>query len=288
MSQLIAHLPAEELQQLIADLPWYHSFAFPNGLKTQGVYDNAPTLPHYGLPASLAGKQVLDVGTADGFFAFELERRGAAHVLALDPNQFDGSLATDVSQAYREKYNTAYQDLYANQYAKARELLAMKGMNQFLIAKDLLDSEVEYRNLTIYELDQLGQKFDLVLCGDLIEHLKSPLIGLENLVNVTGDLCIIALSGAIKTTQDPQRFRDRLIKSLARRLGVPWPTIDYTKAVEYMGNVSGRSFFRFHPLAFREALLASGFRQVEIQAEFDLLNNKWGNYSPHVIFHCRV
>ena len=38
----------------------------------------------FGLPASLAGKTALDVGTADGFWAFEMERRGAARVVAID------------------------------------------------------------------------------------------------------------------------------------------------------------------------------------------------------------
>jgi tRNA (mo5U34)-methyltransferase len=37
----------------------------------------------------LAGRRCLDIGTADGFWAFELERRGAADVLATDvPSPF--------------------------------------------------------------------------------------------------------------------------------------------------------------------------------------------------------
>ena len=37
----------------------------------------------------LAGKRCLDIGTADGFWAFEMERRGAADVLATDvPSPF--------------------------------------------------------------------------------------------------------------------------------------------------------------------------------------------------------
>ena len=44
------------------------------------------------LPPSLAGRRCLDVGTFDGFWAFEMERRGAAEVVAidiLDPRSWD-------------------------------------------------------------------------------------------------------------------------------------------------------------------------------------------------------
>ena len=43
------------------------------------------------MPASLAGKSVLDVGAWDGFFSFEAERRGASRVLATDSYVWDGS-----------------------------------------------------------------------------------------------------------------------------------------------------------------------------------------------------
>jgi len=35
-------------------------------------------------PTSLEGKTALDAGTGDGFFAFEMERRGAERVVAID------------------------------------------------------------------------------------------------------------------------------------------------------------------------------------------------------------
>src|SRR3954469_2657180 len=62
---------------------WYHTLDLP-GVTTTGVFDMRPYVPQYGLPESLAGKRVLEVGTWDGFWAFELERRGAAEVIAID------------------------------------------------------------------------------------------------------------------------------------------------------------------------------------------------------------
>src|SRR3954447_15154722 len=63
-------------------LGWYHTLELP-GLTTEGVFDLRLYLDRYGLPDDMAGIRALDVGTWDGFWAFEMERRGAT-VVALD------------------------------------------------------------------------------------------------------------------------------------------------------------------------------------------------------------
>src|SRR5260370_5159764 len=47
------------------------------------MFDLRPVIDRYGLPPRMNGLRVLDVGTFDGFWAFELERRGA-EVVAVD------------------------------------------------------------------------------------------------------------------------------------------------------------------------------------------------------------
>ena len=47
------------------------------------MFDLRHQVGRYGLPDRLDGLRVLDVGTWDGFWAFEMERRGA-EVVALD------------------------------------------------------------------------------------------------------------------------------------------------------------------------------------------------------------
>ena len=63
--------------------PWYHTLDLGSGVVTEGMFDLRPFVDRYGLPDDLAGKHVLDVGTFDGFWAFEMERRGA-QVTSLD------------------------------------------------------------------------------------------------------------------------------------------------------------------------------------------------------------
>ena len=74
---------ASGLARAIAGHPWYHTIELPHGVVTSGYFDHRPLVPLYGIPEDLHGKRVLDVGTADGFWAFEFERRGS-RVTAVD------------------------------------------------------------------------------------------------------------------------------------------------------------------------------------------------------------
>ena len=53
------------------------------GLVTPGWFDLRPVVQRLPWP-DVRGKRCLDVGPYDGFLSFELERRGAAEVLAVD------------------------------------------------------------------------------------------------------------------------------------------------------------------------------------------------------------
>src|SRR6185437_2001229 len=76
-----------------AERPWpfsecqdgffYHSMDFPDGTSVQGHWDIRGKFDSYIGHYPIAGKTVLDVGTATGFLAFSAERAGA-RVTALD------------------------------------------------------------------------------------------------------------------------------------------------------------------------------------------------------------
>src|SRR5215216_401238 len=76
------------LRARLGDLGWYHTQELAPGLVTPGMFDLRPYVNRYGIPEDLSGKRVLDVGTFEGFWAFELERRGA-EVVALDVASLD-------------------------------------------------------------------------------------------------------------------------------------------------------------------------------------------------------
>jgi len=113
----------------------------PGGGATPGGWDLRPTAAELPWP-DIAGKRCLDVGTADGFWAFELERRGAAEVVASDlPSPFQ---------------------------AKARA--------RFELAAELLGSQVRYEERSVYELEG---EFDVVVMGFVLQMLADPIQGLQ-------------------------------------------------------------------------------------------------------------
>ena len=65
---------------------WWHSFELPDGSHIEGVCvlsSLKDRLGQFPIPSDLRGKRVLDIGAWDGWFSFEMERRGA-DVLAVD------------------------------------------------------------------------------------------------------------------------------------------------------------------------------------------------------------
>jgi SAM-dependent methyltransferase len=122
------------------------------------------------LPADLNGLRTLDVGTFDGFWAFEMERRGAA-VVAIDVDSVD---AVDLPPPQR-----------ARQEAGARAMGFELG-GGFRIAHGLLGSSVERVVADVRELepDTIGGQVDLVFIGALLEHVRDPVGVLERLRGV--------------------------------------------------------------------------------------------------------
>lgn len=153
---------------------WYHTIDLAPGVATPGWFDLRGTVD--GLPwPEVRGKRCLDIGTFDGFLAFEMERRGAAEVVAID---VEDHLNWDWPPDFRGE------DLERHPGMSGPP----KGSG-FRLAKELRDSTVAYRELSIYDLDpdEVGT-FDVVVCGSLLLHLRDPLRALEAVRTVTGDV----------------------------------------------------------------------------------------------------
>ena len=143
----------------IAGQTWYHTIELGPGVVTPGYFDTRAAAQLVPMPASLAGKRCLDVGTYDGFWAFEMERRGAAEVVAvdvLDPDRWDWP--GDAEPQTRAEIGDH-----------------KRASHGFELARAALGSRVERRDLSVYELDAAGLgEFDFVYCGSLLLHLRDP------------------------------------------------------------------------------------------------------------------
>lgn len=146
----------DEIRARIAAVPhWYHRIEIRPGIVTPGINDTAGTLAQLQLPADCSGLRVLDIGARDGFFSFELERRGA-QVVAID---------------YMEPGETG-----------------------FPVARELLGSSVEFVVDNVYDLHpERHGTFDVVLFLGVLYHLRDPLLALDRIWDVCKPGALLAL-----------------------------------------------------------------------------------------------
>jgi hypothetical protein len=127
---------------------WFHTFGLDRsrGIYTHGIArDHRYRIP--ALPEDFSGPRVLDIGTFDGFYAFLAEVRGAARVVAVDNEQY-------------------------KEWISSRWGVELQGGEGFAAMRQVLGSEVDYRLLDAFELDQLDEAFDLVLCFGILHRLR--------------------------------------------------------------------------------------------------------------------
>jgi tRNA (mo5U34)-methyltransferase len=173
----------------VRNVRWYHSIELPGGVVTPGEYDLSSSVPKSLFPASLEGKRCLDVGTHDGFWAFEMEKRGASDVVGIDlddPTQFDLRHPLPPVEIARE------------QVANRR--------HAFEIAHRARKSKVRRTIISVYDVssDAIGT-FDFAFIGTLLHHLRDPVGALLALRRVvTGELIVNGAFSVSKTLMFPR------------------------------------------------------------------------------------
>jgi tRNA (mo5U34)-methyltransferase len=125
---------------------WFHNMQL-NGVWTApnhflGDYPNIKWQKwKNSIPADLRGKTVLDIGCNGGFYAIEMKKRGADLVVAID---------------------------------EASDYLA-----QARFAAEVSQVKIEFQQMSVYDVAQLKQQFDLVLFMGVLYHLRHPLLALD-------------------------------------------------------------------------------------------------------------
>ena len=149
---------------------WYHTMELAPGLVTPGWFDLRPIVDRLPWP-DVRGRRCLDVGPWDGFLSFELERRGAAEVVASD---IAGPTEWDWSVTRRETGPRAMAEIVGPDTGAG-----------FRIAKELLGSSARRIEVSVYDLSpETVGTFDVVVCGSLMLHLRDPVRALEAIRSV--------------------------------------------------------------------------------------------------------
>jgi tRNA (mo5U34)-methyltransferase len=150
---------------------WWHSFQFPSGERVAGIRSIAEMNAHlaqFQLPDNLSGKRVLDVGAWDGWFSFEMERRGA-EVTAVDC--WDNPKFRYAHKQFQSGVRYCIRDVY-----------------------ELMAGEVGH--------------FDIVLFSGVLYHLKHPLLALERMCALSRDVVCLesyVLDGDLREARRTKR-----------------------------------------------------------------------------------
>jgi SAM-dependent methyltransferase len=177
-----------------ADNPvWYHTIDLGSGGVTAGQVDLRRVAPRV-LPPDLRGRRALDVGTFDGFWAFELERRGAS-VVATDVDRIDDAEWPPLRRAGTREESDAW---------------GVELGRGFRIAHAALGSSVSRVVCPVGELsvDRVGGPFDIVFVGALLLHLRDPVGALERVLSVLapgGTLLMLEKLSVGATVRAPRR-----------------------------------------------------------------------------------
>jgi tRNA (mo5U34)-methyltransferase len=141
-------------QQQRLERGWWHSFELPDGRHIEGVCklpDLRQRIQCFPISQDLRGKRVLDIGAWDGWFSFEMERRGA-EVMAID--NWDNP--------------------------RFHQMRSMLGSRVEYLQIDIYELTPE----------RVG-RFDIVLFMGVLYHLKHPLLALERVCALTTEMAAV-------------------------------------------------------------------------------------------------
>jgi len=187
--------PERRARRALAENPrlWYHTIELAPGIATPGYIDLRKTAERV-LPDDLSGKRALDVGPFDGFWSFEIERRGA-EVLAADVPSPD---ELDIPPPNRDRL------------AAQTEREGFEFGRGFRLAAEALGSGVVRveRNVYDLDLDAVGGPVDFAFAGAILIHLRNPVLALERIRSLLapgGELRSFEPLSARMTLRSPRR-----------------------------------------------------------------------------------
>jgi SAM-dependent methyltransferase len=140
----------ESAQRLSGDasIIWHQRFQLSESTWSPGAHDIRHLVDRAGLPNSLDGLSVLDIGTCNGGAAFIAQQRGADRVVGVD--------------------------IYPPSWFSFDRIAQCFG------------SKVEFVQSSIYDLPRLLQEqFDVVLFLGVLYHLRHPLLAIDSLRQLT-------------------------------------------------------------------------------------------------------
>jgi SAM-dependent methyltransferase len=176
---------------------FYHTIELPEFGVVHGQWDLRGKFEEYVGGVEVAGKSVLDVGTATGFLSFESERRGASRVVSYD--------MSDVRQQtllpFKDKLYFQDHERWAELYGVEME----RWKNAYWLSHRLLGSRAQAFYGSVYDVPTALGAFDVVIVGAVLEHLNDQITALASISRVTKEKMVV-VTPLLRTDERIARF----------------------------------------------------------------------------------
>ena len=239
------------------DCLFYQTIALPGYGVIEGSWDHRDNIDVDLGHTDFSGKQVLDVGPGSGFFSFEIEKRGAAKVTALDLGE-----NSDWDAVPHEGVDA--EALRATLRTNVRLC-----QNAFWFSHKVLKSHVELVHGSAYDTPKLIDAVDIALMGNILAHLRDPFRAIEQVAKVV---------------------RDRII--ITEAIGMDDPDFLKSSTMHFMPRVgapsANHSWWQVSPVLVIEILKLLGFHDVKWEDHEQLFNHSAVDKERRIFRHYTI
>jgi hypothetical protein len=162
----------------ITDCHFYHTIDLPGYGTMNGEWDLRGKVDEYLGFVPLKGKSVLEVGTADGYLCFEMEKRGASII------------GYDLSEEHPWDV-VPYGGIITEERTQNRRK-TLRGLNNaWWLAHELFKSNAQVVYGTVYNVPQGIGSVDIATFGSILLHLRDPFLALQNAASLARESIVV-------------------------------------------------------------------------------------------------
>lgn len=169
--------PARDIQSA-DDCYFYHSMTLPGHGEVRGEWDLRGRESEYIGGVDVAGKRVLEIGTASGHMGFWMEKQGAELV------------GYDLSDE-QEWDIVPYHGYDYEEHISRRKSHIRKLNNSWWLARKCFNSRARVAYGSIYDLPSSLGMFDVVTLGSILLHLRDPFLAMQRAASLSRETLVV-------------------------------------------------------------------------------------------------
>ena len=259
--------------QDISECAFYHAMDLPGHGFVEGPWDLRPSTAEYLGNVDFAGKRVLELGTADGYLSFYIERCGGivvSHDLSEnDPWDIVPFARLRATRLGIESLNgragkphgkppSWVTDSTPDQTATMRRL-----NNAYWFAHRAFNSNARLVHSDVYSVPREVGPVDVTVFGAILLHISNPFLALARNLDLTRETAVVTEAlGLLRLPKPLRQFRSLLPHQLRRPIMRFFP--------DWEAGTGEDGWWRLTPEVVQAFLGVLGFEESEVSTHFQL------------------